>query len=103
MGELAGGSAREHRHDVLAAAMAPRGLLDAPTVAALAGPDRGAARAPADPADGTLGWYLDLRRFGGVPSAGWGLGFERLVAWAGGLDNVREAAPVPRARGACRM
>jgi asparaginyl-tRNA synthetase len=102
-GELAGGSAREHRHDLLAAAMAKRGLLSDAVVKALAGADGGASRPPADPANGTLDWYLDLRRYGGVPSAGWGLGFERLVAWACGLDNVRDAAPCPRARNLCSM
>ena len=102
-GELAGGSAREHRHDVLAAAMARRGLLSRGVVEALAGSDGGASRPPANPANGSLDWYLDLRRYGGVPSAGWGLGFERLVAWACGLENVRDAAPCPRARNLCSM
>ncbi len=41
-------------------------------------------------------WYLDLRRYGAAPSAGFGLGLERVVAWLGGLDHVREAAPFPR-------
>ena len=41
-------------------------------------------------------WYLDLRRFGACPSAGFGLGLERVVAWVCGLDHVREAAPYPR-------
>jgi len=103
LGELAGGSAREHRHDRLAAAMAARGLLSRAVAEAVAGADGGASRPPANPANGTLDWYLDLRRYGGVPSAGWGLGFERLVAWACGLDNVRDAAPCPRARNLCSM
>jgi asparaginyl-tRNA synthetase len=41
-------------------------------------------------------WYLDLRRYGAAPSAGFGLGLERTVAWISGLDHVREAAPFPR-------
>ncbi len=41
-------------------------------------------------------WYLDLRRFGSVPHAGFGLGLERTVAWIAGLTHVREAIPFPR-------
>ncbi|MEO8483362.1 MAG: asparagine--tRNA ligase [Acidobacteriota bacterium] len=41
-------------------------------------------------------WYLDLRRFGGVPHAGFGMGIERVVAWICGLDHLREAIPYPR-------
>ncbi|WOL10517.1 asparagine--tRNA ligase, chloroplastic/mitochondrial isoform X2 [Canna indica] len=44
-------------------------------------------------------WYLDLRRFGSVPHAGFGLGFERLVQFATGIDNIRDAIPFPRAPG----
>jgi asparaginyl-tRNA synthetase len=41
-------------------------------------------------------WYLDLRRYGSVPHAGFGLGLERLVAWICGLDHIRETIPFPR-------
>jgi asparaginyl-tRNA synthetase len=41
-------------------------------------------------------WYLDLRRFGSVPHAGFGLGVERTVSWICGLDHLREAIPFPR-------
>ena len=41
-------------------------------------------------------WYLDLRRYGAAPTAGFGLGLERVVAWMGDLGHVREAAPFPR-------
>ncbi|HEX3074244.1 MAG TPA: amino acid--tRNA ligase-related protein, partial [Ignavibacteriales bacterium] len=41
-------------------------------------------------------WYLDLRRFGSVPHAGFGLGIERTVTWICGLDHVRETIPFPR-------
>lgn len=41
-------------------------------------------------------WYLDLRKFGSVPHSGFGVGLERLVAWLGGLDHVRETIPFPR-------
>jgi asparaginyl-tRNA synthetase len=41
-------------------------------------------------------WYLDLRRFGSVPHAGFGLGFERTVAWICGTEHIREVIPFPR-------
>jgi asparaginyl-tRNA synthetase len=42
-------------------------------------------------------WYLDLRRFGTVPHAGFGLGFERLVQYVTGIANIRDVIPYPRA------
>ncbi|MDX1650153.1 MAG: asparagine--tRNA ligase, partial [Myxococcota bacterium] len=65
VGEIVGGSQREHRHDVLVDRMRAKGL---------------------DPAD--YGWYLDLRRHGSAPHAGFGLGFERLVQVATGMANI---------------
>ena len=44
-------------------------------------------------------WYLDLRRFGSVPHAGFGLGFERLVQYVTGMTNIRDVIPYPRAPG----
>ena len=41
-------------------------------------------------------WYFDLRRFGSVPHAGYGLGFERVVAWICGIDNIKDTIPFPR-------
>jgi len=73
VGELIGGSQREERLDVLLAKMAELGL---------------------DPED--YWWYLDLRRFGSVPHAGYGLGFERLVCYVTGVENIREAIAFPR-------
>jgi asparaginyl-tRNA synthetase len=43
-----------------------------------------------------LDWYLDLRRYGSVPHAGFGMGIERMVAWACGIHHIREAVPFPR-------
>jgi len=43
-----------------------------------------------------FGWYLDLRRYGSVPHAGFGMGIERMVAWLCGLRHVRETIPFPR-------
>ncbi|KAL0312917.1 UNVERIFIED_CONTAM: Asparagine--tRNA ligase, chloroplastic/mitochondrial [Sesamum radiatum] len=48
-------------------------------------------------------WYLDLRRYGSVPHAGFGLGFERLVQFATGIDNIRDAIPFPRAPGSAEF
>ncbi|MBW2242893.1 MAG: asparagine--tRNA ligase [Deltaproteobacteria bacterium] len=76
IGEIIGGSQREHRHDVLKERMLAQGLdLD------------------------EYGWYLDLRRFGSVPHAGFGLGFERMVQFATGMANIRDVIPFPRVPG----
>ncbi len=72
-GELIGGSQREDRFEVLKARMEEKGI------------DTGA-----------YGWYLDLRRFGSVPHAGFGLGFERLVQFVTGMANIRDVIPFPR-------
>lgn len=71
--ELIGGSVREERVDELEAAMKVHGL---PTE--------------------ELDWYLDLRRYGSVPHGGFGIGFERLISWISGVDNVRECVAFPR-------
>jgi len=42
-------------------------------------------------------WYLDLRRFGSAPHAGFGLGFERLLRYVTGIENIRDVIPFPRA------
>ena len=76
IGEIIGGSQREERLDVLDARMAQFGL---------------------DPAH--YDWYRDFRRYGTVPHAGFGLGFERLVVYVCGLSNIRDAIPYPRAPG----
>merc|ERR1712003_421594 len=73
VGELVGGSQREDRIDVLMSKMKELDL---------------------DPED--YWWYLDLRRFGSVPHSGYGLGFERLVTYVCGIENIREAIAFPR-------
>ena len=75
IGEIIGGSQREERLDVLDARMAEHGL------------------------SGQLEWYRDLRRFGTVPHAGFGLGFERLLNYITGMENIRDAIPFPRTPG----
>src|SRR6266545_5632470 len=79
IGEIIGGSQREERLDVLDARMAESRL------------DRN-----------HYDWYRDLRRYGTVPHAGFGLGFERTVAYATGLANVRDVIPFPRTPGNAR-
>jgi asparaginyl-tRNA synthetase len=79
IGEIIGGSQREERLDVLDARMKESGL---------------------DPAH--YYWYRDLRRYGTVPHAGFGLGFERTIAYATGLSNVRDVIPFPRTPGNAR-
>lgn len=54
-----------------------------------------------DPAD--YWWYLDLRRYGSVPHAGFGLGFERLVQFLTGVENIRDVIPFPRYPGHCEF
>jgi asparaginyl-tRNA synthetase len=74
IGEIIGGSQREERLDVLEKRIQEVGLDPAP-----------------------YWWYLDLRRFGTVPHAGFGLGFERLVQFMTGMGNIRDVIPFPRA------
>ena len=74
VGEIIGGSQREERLDVLEKRMKQTGI-------------------PRE----NLQWYLDLRRFGSAPHAGFGLGFERLVQYVTGMLNIRDVIPCPRA------
>jgi asparaginyl-tRNA synthetase len=79
IGEIIGGSQREERLGVLDARMAELGIDAA-----------------------HYGWYRDLRRYGTVPHAGFGLGFERTIAYVTGLANVRDVIPFPRTPGNAR-
>ena len=74
IGEIIGGSQREERLDVLEARIVEMGLPLAP-----------------------YWWYLDLRRYGTVPHAGFGLGFDRAVNYVTGMKNIRDVIPFPRA------
>jgi asparaginyl-tRNA synthetase len=74
IGEIIGGSQREERLDMLEQRML-------------------SANIPLD----HLQWYLDLRRFGSAPHAGFGLGFERMVQYITGMANIRDVIPCPRA------
>ncbi|KAH9801167.1 Asparagine--tRNA ligase cytoplasmic 1 [Citrus sinensis] len=73
VGELIGGSQREERYDVIKSRIEDMGL-------------------PLEPYE----WYLDLRRFGTVKHSGFGLGFERMILFATGIDNIRDVIPFPR-------
>jgi len=72
IGEIIGGSQREERLSVLDARLAEQGLIE------------------------ELDWYRDLRRYGTAPHAGFGLGFERLLNYVTGMENIRDAIPFPR-------
>ena len=79
IGEIIGGSQREERHDVLLERireMAAHGLKEE-----------------------AYWWYLDLRRFGGVHHAGFGMGFERMLMYLTGMKNIRDVIPFPRTPG----
>ena len=74
IGEIIGGSEREYRHDVLVSRIKEMNLDEA-----------------------AYWWYLDLRKFGSAPHAGFGLGFERLMRYVTGVENIRDVIPFPRA------
>lgn len=73
IGEIVGGSQREERHDRLTKRMAELKMPEEP-----------------------YWWYLELRKFGSAPHAGYGVGFERLVQFATGMENIRDVIPFPR-------
>lgn len=79
IGEIIGGSQREERLDVLDTRF----------------PDKETAE--------HLWWYRELRRYGTVPHAGFGLGFERLINYVTGMENIRDVIPYPRAPGAAQF
>lgn len=74
IGEVIGGSQREERHDVLLSRIEEVGIPEE-----------------------ELWWYLELRKFGGAPHAGFGMGFERMVQFITGMSNIRDVIPFPRA------
>ncbi len=80
IGEIVGGSQREERLDVLRANLAHQDLSEE-----------------------AYSWYLDLRRYGTVPHAGFGLGFERLLMFVTGVSNIRDVIPFPRVPGSAEF
>ena len=79
IGEIIGGSQREERLDVLDARMAPQEIGD------------------------ELWWYRDLRKYGTVPHAGFGMGFERILNYVTGMENIRDVIPFPRTPGSAHF
>lgn len=73
VGEIIGGSQREERYDVLTGRMAELGLKEE-----------------------DYSWYLDLRKYGGVKHAGYGLGLDRIIMYITGMGNIRDVLPFPR-------
>ena len=49
----------------------------------------------------SMEWYLNLRKFGGCPHSGFGMGFERLLIYLTGVENIRDVIPYPRTPGNC--
>ena len=76
VGEIIGGSQREERLEILIEKMKTAGVNK-----------------------DSLQWYLDTRRWGSTPHAGFGLGFERLVMYLSGMENIRDVIPFPRTPG----
>ncbi|MDE6361442.1 MAG: asparagine--tRNA ligase, partial [Clostridia bacterium] len=76
VGEIIGGSQREERLDLLVERIKELGLREE-----------------------DYWWYLDLRRYGGVKHAGYGLGFERLIMYLTGMQNIRDVIPFARTTG----
>ena len=80
VGEIIGGSQREERLDVLQNRMAAQSL-----------------------SEDDYWWYVDLRKFGTVPHAGFGLGLERAVQYVTGMTNIRDVIPFPRTPGSAEF
>lgn len=78
VGELVGGSQREDRYEVLKKRMVDQGI------------------------DQDLDWYLDLRKYGGTPHSGFGIGFDRLLMYVTGITNIRDVQPYARAYGSIK-
>ena len=80
VGEICGGSQREERLDILTSRMAELGLKEE-----------------------DYWWYLELRKYGGVKHSGFGLGFERLIMYLTGMQNIRDVIPFPRTTGSAEF
>jgi asparaginyl-tRNA synthetase len=85
IGELIGGSLREHRYDELVQNMKSHGLI----------------QADGDLEEAGLKWYTDLRKWGNAPHGGFGMGLDRLLCYLTGMENIREVVAFPRWVGRC--
>src|SRR5437762_664349 len=80
IGEIIGGSQREERHDVLLEKIRAKGLHET-----------------------DYKWYLELRKYGSAPHAGFGLGLERMMMYLTGMKNIRDVIPFPRTPGSAEF
>ena len=80
VGEIIGGSQREERYELLKERIEAMGMTE-------------------DDYD----WYMDLRKYGGVKHAGYGLGFERIIMYITGMGNIRDVLPFPRTPKTCEF
>ncbi|KAJ3969516.1 asparaginyl-tRNA synthetase, partial [Lentinula raphanica] len=111
VGELAGGSVREERYEILKQSMERAGLLSpspSPSPPSSLSQSQSQSQPPNDTSSSSSSsssdkipspyeWYLDLRKYGSIPHGGFGLGFERLIAWL--VGNIREMIGMPRWKG----
>lgn len=79
VGELCGGSLREDNYEIMESKLKKNNLED------------------------KLNWYLELRKFGNVPTGGFGMGFERLLQIILGIDNIKDTIPFPRYPHSCKL
>jgi len=89
VGELIGGSLREHRYEELVQNMRSHGLLPGGGEAASSGGETG------------LRWYTELRKYGSSPHGGFGMGIDRLICYLSGVGNIRDVVAFPRWVGRC--
>lgn len=87
VGEVCGGTLREHHYQKLMKNMEQKGMLTGEHIKD----------------DHALKWFTELRNFGTVPHGGFGLGFERYLQYVLGIDNIRECIPFPRSEGKCLL
>jgi len=98
--EVVGGSMREHRLDELQQMMAEKGMAVSPQLVQTEQAIK--EKNDKEAAEGYgLDWYIDLRRYGSVPHGGFGLGFDRLLGYLAGVNNVRDVVTFPRYHKRC--
>ncbi len=108
--EIAGGSLREHRLENLIQNMREAGMLEPKPSSAPSNHGSDPAHVAKDSVDtypflepgeslGSLKWYADLRRYGTMPHGGFGIGWDRLIAYLTGVHNLRDVVPFPRSFG----
>ena len=96
--EVVGGSLREHRLQNLTESMRNKNVNVSRSSSDSAGMSEGDGSANKK---GDLDWYVDLRRYGSVPHGGFGLGYDRLLSYLAGINNIKDTVPWPRYYGRC--